>query len=111
MLCIKPIELTIFWLPEGIAAITLWPVILYRRTYRTDISIRAHEFIHWYQALKWGVIPWYITYLVLKVFYRGRPIFDHPLEKIAYKEGRIVSDKLLRNEDASDYLNIKYGVR
>ena len=63
----KPIELTIPWLPKGIDAITLWPFIFYKKGLMDNMPLRSHEYYHWYHAMKFGVVPWYLTYLFLKV--------------------------------------------
>ena len=80
----KPLEITVSRLPFGAGAITLWPFILYLPHAYADPCIRAHEHYHWRQALRWGVVLWYVTYLVLKPFYMGRPAEEHPLERPAY---------------------------
>ena len=64
-------------------AITLFPCIFMRADYRHYEPIVQHEQYHWRQALRWGVWPWYLTYLVLLPFYGGG--FKHPLEKPAYE--------------------------
>ena len=86
----RPIEIVISqrrWpsFARRIAAITLWPFILYRDGYRTP-ALEAHEYYHWRQALVWGVLPWYAAYVVLLVVYRtgGR---NHPMERRAYEIG------------------------
>ena len=84
----KPIEITVPRLIPGVDAITLWPFILYRRRYEDDIPLRCHEHYHWRQALRWGVIPWYLVYLALKLLYLGKPPDQHPLEAPAYAEQR-----------------------
>ena len=59
----KPIELTVGKLhKEGVDAVTLWPFILYRRGHRDDVALRCHEHLHWHQALRWGVLPWYLWF-------------------------------------------------
>lgn len=77
------IELNVAWLPPNIAAITLFPFILYRKEYRTP-SLEVHEHYHWNQIWKWLVIPWYIAYVVIWLFYRNRPPEEHPMERKAY---------------------------
>ncbi len=82
----KPIELTVGKLhKEGVDAVTLWPFILYRRGHRDDIALRCHEHFHWRQALRWGVLPWYLSYLALVPFYLRKPSQQHPLERPAYE--------------------------
>ena len=78
----RPIEFTVPWLPEGVGAITLWPFILYKNRAMKELY-HEHEMYHWNQALKFGVIPWYIAYVVLLPFYGGGR--SHPLEREAYR--------------------------
>lgn len=78
----RPIELT-SWLPSNRAAITLCPFILYTKAYRYDQCIRVHEHYHWKQALRWGILPWYIWYLILWLRYGYNQ--NHPLERQAYR--------------------------
>lgn len=75
-------EISVPWLPGGIRAITLWPFILYRE--RTP-CIEVHERYHWHQAARWFVLPWYIAYLAIGLFYIGRPADEHPLEREGYR--------------------------
>ena len=79
----KPINLTVPWLPEWIDAVTLWPFIVYRRGCEDSISLRRHEYYHWRQAVQWGVVPWYLAYVILLPFYWKRPR-EHPMEVGAY---------------------------
>ncbi len=82
----KPIELTVPKLhKEGVDAITLWPIILYRRGHQDDIALRAHEHFHWHHALRWGLLPWYLWYVALVPFYFRKPSNEHPLERPAYE--------------------------
>ena len=83
----KPIEITVPWLPKGVGAITLWPFIVYKTRALRD-RYREHELFHWRQALRWGVVPWYIAYIALMPFY-GDPR-AHPMEREAY---RVSDDK------------------
>ena len=82
----KPIEITISekrWPLEKIAAITFpWPFIFYREGYQ-DRAITAHEHYHWSRIWRWGVVPWYVAYVVLALIYRtgGK---NHPLERRGY---------------------------
>ena len=45
----------------------------------------CHEHFHWRQALRWGVLPWYLWYLALVPFYLRKPSHEHPLERPAYE--------------------------
>ena len=85
-----PINITVperIWLLPKIAAITLWPFIVYRQGHRTP-ALEAHERYHWDQALRWGILPWYALYVALLPFYGGGR--NHPLERGAYA----VADKV-----------------
>jgi len=89
----KPIERVCpRMIPPRRVAITLWPFIFYRSTEALeDIPLKAHEHFHWKQALRWGVVPWYLAYLLLLPFYfRQRPD-DHPMERQAYDVQRRVT--------------------
>ena len=89
----KPIELVCPWIiPPKSVAITLWPFIFYRsKEALEDLPLQAHEHFHWKQALKWGVVPWYLAYLLLLPFYfRQRPD-NHPMERQAYDLQRRVA--------------------
>lgn len=91
----KPIELTVGRLhKKGVDAITLWPFILYRRGHRDDVALRCHEHFHWRQALRWGVLPWYLWYLALVPFYLRKPSCEHPLERPAYELQARIKKKL-----------------
>ena len=84
MIKISPIEIESNWFPFwSVWAVTLWPVIFYKRPHKTE-CIRQHELYHWHQALKFGVLPWYLAYFFLQIFYFRRPANEHPLEKEAY---------------------------
>ena len=89
----KPISIVpkYFPLPRKTHAITLWPFIFFRREkYKQDRALMAHEMYHWNQALKYGVIPWYILYVILLLIYRtgGR---KHPMERRAYELQREIN--------------------
>ena len=71
-------------LPRGVDAMTLWPFIIYRRGFRNNLPLRCHEWFHWRHALRWGVLPWYAAYLLLKPFYLGDRTRLHPFEAPAY---------------------------
>lgn len=89
----KPINLTVPWLPAWIDAITLWPFIVYRRGCEASIPLQRHEYYHWRQALRWGVVPWYLAYVILLPFYWRRPR-EHPMEVRAYEVQRATARKL-----------------
>ena len=92
----KPIELELSWLPipkryggSSVRAITLWPLILYRTGSKTT-CVQQHEHYHWYQIKQWGVIPWYMAYVLLYLNMRTRDRYiykawEHPLETAAYE--------------------------
>lgn len=105
---IKPIELVSPWLPKGVDGITLWPFIFYRKGYENDMPLRSHEYHHWYHAKKFGVVPWYLTYIFLMVIYLGKPSSSHPFEKSAYAEQHDVEQLIKSHKKSSDYLDKKY---
>ena len=107
---IKPIELVSPWLPKGIDAIMLFPFIFYRKGYADNMPLRSHEYYHWYQAKKFGVFPWYLTYVFLMVVYLGRSKVSHPFEKMAYAEQAEVEHLIKSHKKTSDYLEKKYLV-
>lgn len=79
----KPIEIVVPWLP-GILAITLWPIIAYRKGHKTK-CLQVHEHYHWKQATRWLVVPWYLAYLVLALVNIGKPADQHLMEVEAYR--------------------------
>ena len=102
---LKPIEVEVKRLHNQAAdAITLWPFILYRKGYKQDQALRAHEYYHWRQAFRWGVIPWYALYLCLLCFYFRKPSREHPLEKPAYQRQDQVMRLLASGQDVTPYL-------
>ena len=78
-------EIIVPWLPFNIAAITLYPYILYKIGMYTP-AIRCHEGYHYKQISDWGVIQWYTAYILLMIHkkYRGNQNRNHPLELPAY---------------------------
>ena len=102
---LKPIEVTVPRLhARGVDAITLWPFILYRRGHRDNLPLRCHEHYHWREALRWGVLPWYLVYLLLLPFYFRKPSDQHPLEASAYAKQREVRALLERGESVDEQL-------
>ena len=79
----------------GVDAITLGPFIVYRRGIEHDLPLRCHEHFHWKQALRWGVVPWYLAYLMLKPFDLGSRTPRHSLEAQAYAVHREVAALLV----------------
>ena len=63
---------------------TLWPFIVYRKGYETQPGLRAHEEYHWQQALRRGVVTWYLAYGSLMRFYLRKP-WRHPTEVGAHR--------------------------
>ncbi|MBM3943194.1 MAG: hypothetical protein FJ316_09785 [SAR202 cluster bacterium] len=100
----RPVELTTRWLPRGVDGITLWPFIFYRRGYEQNVPLRCHEHYHWRHALRWGVIPWYLAYLALRLFYLSQPADQHPLEAPAYAKQREVQALLDAGRSIDDQL-------
>ena len=91
----RPINLIVPWLPGWIDAITLWPFIVYRRGCEASIPLQRHEYCHWRQAVQWGVVPWYLAYVILLPFYWKRPR-EHPMEVGAYAVQRATYRQLDR---------------
>ena len=85
----------------NVHAITLWPFIFYLRVHRHNVALRCHEFYHWRQARRWGVLPWYVTYLLLQIRYFHTPR-EHPLERGAYQRQDEVLLALERGETIDD---------
>lgn len=77
----KPIRVNVSWWFWQ-RAMVLWPFIL--MTPNTDKCTWKHELYHWHQILSWGILPWYIIYLSMGLFYMGKPANIHPLERKAY---------------------------
>ncbi len=99
-MAVKPFETSLPALyKKDVDAITLWPFIFYRKGKEDDIPLRCHEYFHWRQALRWGVLPWYAAYVLLLPFNIGKEAEDHPLEKPAYRLQRKVQAKLDAGEN------------
>ena len=95
-----PIEVTVPRLHNNnVDAITLWPFILYRRGHEDNPPLRCHEYYHWRQALRWGVLPWYLIYVILVPFYLGKRAERHPLEAPAYAKQREIIARLVAGQD------------
>lgn len=58
----------------------------------------------WRHAFHWGVIPWYLAYLALLLFYLRRPADQHPLESPAYAEQPQVLRLLSAGKSIDDHL-------
>ncbi len=53
------------WLPKNIAALTLFPFIIYKkRDYTADAILLNHERIHLQQQLELLILPFYLWYAV-----------------------------------------------
>lgn len=72
--------------PQRSIAITLWPFIFYSAAFSDHPGTGTHELYHWWQALRWGVVPWYAYYALLLPWY-WRRAREHPLERPAYLAG------------------------
>jgi len=77
--------------PKSVHAVTIWPFIIYEHSVRHDLAIQAHERYHLNEQRKWLVIPWFIVYVSLSLFYGGGR--KHPLEKPAYAIQDDIRDK------------------
>ena len=69
--------------PENVHAVTVWPFIFYEAEVWDNPCVQIHERYHWDDQIRWLLIPWFLTYLVLRIFYGGGR--EHPLEKEAYR--------------------------
>jgi len=45
----------------------------------------AHELYHYRQQRRYFLIPWLIAYLLIGIFYIGKPANKHPMERRAYQ--------------------------
>ena len=100
----KPMEVTVPKLWGPVDAITLWSLIVYKRSRRESLPLRCHEHYHWRQALRWGALPWYLAYIVLKPFYRLKAVGRHPLETPAYAKEREVRAALDAGRSIDEHL-------
>lgn len=91
----KPIKIVLPKLPGRIGAITLWPFIVYRQGQEKRPELHAHEMHHWNTALRCGILPWYLAYLLLLPFFGGGR--NHPLERPAYEEEERVRREIAGN--------------
>ncbi len=69
--------------PESVHAVTIFPFVIYEAKVWDDPCVQIHERYHWIDQLRWLLVPWFLTYLVLRVFYGGGR--RHPLEREAYR--------------------------
>lgn len=85
-----------FW-PLYFAGQCLWPFIIIRKKYVKEdgnipVRLLRHEVIHFWEAKKWLVFPWYIAYMLhfgwnfLKLFKVGDSYRTVWAEKLAYGE-------------------------
>lgn len=68
--------------PARVDAVTVWPFIFYEPQVWNDPCVQIHERYHWVDQIRWLLLPWFATYLILSFFYGGGD--RHPLEKEAY---------------------------
>ncbi|MGB0849634.1 MAG: hypothetical protein ACPGTP_00175 [Bacteroidia bacterium] len=83
-----------YLLPKHIAAITIWPFMLFKRKEDTrNVKILNHEKIHLRQQLELLVIPFYIIYLieyvVLLIVYRDH---DKAYRNISFEKEAYTND-------------------
>ncbi|MCH8973799.1 MAG: hypothetical protein IH869_01875 [Chloroflexi bacterium] len=64
-------------------AVTIWPLIFYEPQVWDDPCLQAHERYHWIDQVRWLVVPWFVVYFVLRIFYGGGR--EHPLEREGYR--------------------------
>ena len=69
--------------PEPVYAVTIWPFIFYEPQVWENVCVQIHERYHWVDQIRWLILPWFVTYLVLRPFYGGGD--RHPLEREAYR--------------------------
>ena len=69
--------------PEFVHAVTIWPLIFYETQVWDDQCVQIHERYHWVDQIRRLVLPWFVAYLVLRIFYGGGR--EHPLEREAYR--------------------------
>lgn len=77
-----------FFVPPGMAGITLWPFIIFKdKKYAFQDNVN-HEQIHIRQQEELLVLPFYVLYALLFVFnlirMNPRPYHNIPFEKEAY---------------------------
>ena len=101
---LRAIELSVPILQPGVDAMTLWPFIIYRRRFRDNLPLRCHEHYHWRHALRWGVLPRYLAYLLIKPFYLGSRTPLHPFEAPAYAMQREVQALLDAGQNVDQHL-------
>jgi hypothetical protein len=54
-------------IPKGFSALSLWPFILVRSAYRSEITLIEHEMVH-YREQAWITPLWVLLYLVSRKF-------------------------------------------
>lgn len=72
---------------------SLWPFVVYLKGYGTHSSRRAHEEYHWRQALRWGVVPCYLTCLATVPFCLRKP-WRHQMKVLAQEMRKNVKERL-----------------
>ena len=77
--------------PANVYAVTIWPFIFYESHKWDDHCVQIHERYHWMDQLRWLVVPWFVVYLVLRIFYPGNR--NHPLEREAYRRQDLCQDE------------------
>lgn len=63
----KPIWLRVHHFPF-VDGMVVWPAIFLKGT-RWDTPTHRHEKYHWRQALRWWVLPWYLSYIPVALYY------------------------------------------
>lgn len=96
----KPINLTVPWLPGWIDAVTLWPFIVYRRAERPAYPFVAMSITTGIRRPSGVSFPRYLVYLILLPFYWKRPR-EHSMEVEAYKVQRATYRQLDRTRRRS----------
>ncbi len=72
--------------PSWVYAFVVWPFIFYEPKAWGEECVQVHERYHWMDQLRWLLLPWFLVYGMLAIFYGGRE--RHPLEREAYRRQR-----------------------
>lgn len=84
-------------IPQGFAAITLWPFILIRPEFRGDEGLKAHEEVHWQQV--WTTLGLFYPLYLLSKAYRLKVEVTAYREQLTYGGDPVVF---------ADYLSTRY---
>lgn len=80
----KPIEIETRFTPPWVAAIMVWPFILYRPGQKKPRTV-SYMYTLWHQCRRCWVLPWVLCYWILGLFYLPRKRWwQHPLQIYAH---------------------------